>query len=434
MDKTVKEADALGKILQTLFTRLPVSVDIKGRSYPVKVVGIKDNLFLLVSVPGKPTNEKIRILFLTHNYHFFHGVFTVEARNESNGLELLRVQAVKVSEAKRAQGRIEFENANSEPIIIYNIINQQHLRKSLGFVDKSVDEIIQRHSKRIKESYNDSLVYFSDRMDNRLRIMYNFEQSIFIIDRHDRSSGGVNFVPMEEYLKLISLNKIESRFVSEICVLIRYKNYTPLGYIQVLSEKPMNTEDYNKITLFSAAISRDVIGSGFFQESKEKCQVEDISRNGLGFFHQQSIFFSRSFAVGETLLFDLQLNKELKGTFRAVIRNIANTDKMFRVGCQFFNLNPREEEILNQFVDSKLGKDGGKQAPSSEEKKAEEESAGSGELNQDEIPTVGNSLGAKTIEGDSESQEVVTEIPHSESDSSVMEEIPEMGFDSGEKI
>ncbi|EPG68132.1 PilZ domain-containing protein [Leptospira wolffii] len=393
MDKTVKETDALSKILQTLFARLPVSVEIKGRSYPIKVVGIKDGLYLLVSVPGKSEGEKTRILFLTHNNHFFHGVFTVTQRNPSNGMELLRVQAVKVSEAQRSQGRVDLDGQNSEPIILTNIINQLHLRRSLGFVDKGVETILQKHAKKMKETYPDSLVYFSDRMDNRLRIMYNFEQSIFITNRLDRSSGGSgsDFVPVEEYLKLISLNKVESRFISEISVLIRYKNYTPLGYVQVLSDRSLDTEDYNKITLFAAAISRDVIASGFFQESKEKCQAEDISRNGLGFFHPQSIFFSRSFAVGEVLLFDLQLNGELKGTFRAAIRNITNTDKMFRIGCQFFNLNEREEQILTQFMDARLGPGEGAQAP----------------------------------ETSIESSEP---IAHSEPQEAIQEEIPDMGF------
>lgn len=394
MDRTVKETEALTKILQTLFARLPVSVEIKGRSYPAKIVGIKDGVYLLASLPGKSDGEKTRILFLTHNNHFFHGVFTVVQRNAGNGLELLRVQAVKVSEAKRAQGRVDLENGG-EPIILTNIINQLHLRRSLGFIDKIVETILQKHSKKMKETYPDSLIYFSDRMDNRLRILYNFEQSIFVTNRLERSSGGAgqNFVPIEEYLKLLALNKIESRFVSEISVLIRYKNYTPLGYVQVLSDKPMDTEDYNKITLFAAAISRDVINSGFFQESKERCIAEDISRSGLGFFHAQSIFFSRSFAVGEILLFDLQMNQELRGTYRAVIRNITNTDKMFRIGLQFFNLNSKEEEMLNQFVDSRLGPGEGSQAPESSVQDPgpppEEGSAPEMETISEEIPDMG---------------------------------------------
>ncbi|TGK00859.1 PilZ domain-containing protein [Leptospira semungkisensis] len=403
MDKTVQETDALTKILQTLFARLPVSVEIKGRSYPAKVVGIKDGLYILAAIPGKSSGEKTRVLFLTHNNHFFHGIFTVTQRNPSNGLELLRIQAVKVTEAKRAQGRVDLEGGTGEPIFLSNIINQLHLRRSLGFIDKSVEGILQRHAKKMQETYPDSVVYFSDRMDNRLRIMYNFEQSIFVTNRLEKNTGGAgpNFVPIEEYLKLLALNKIESRFISEISVLIRYKNYTPLGYVQVLSERTLDAEDYNKITLFAAAISRDVIASGFFQESKEMCQAEDISRSGLGFFHPQSIFFSRSFAVGEILLFDLQLNKELKGTFRAVIRNITNTDKMFRIGCQFFNLNSREEEILNQFVDVRLGPGEGAQAPDSD------------------------------LPESSESTET-SEFSSSEPTESISEEIPEMGMEGEE--
>ncbi|PJZ70318.1 pilus assembly protein PilZ [Leptospira perolatii] len=384
MDQIVKETEALGKILQTLFTRLPVYVEIKGRSYPVKIVGAKENVYLLAHIPGAANPEKIRTLFLTHNQHFFHAVFTVAGRNESTNLELLRIQAIKITAAKRAQGRLELESGG-EKITLTNIINQLHLRRSLGFVPKAIDEIVQKHAKKLQEVYPDSLVYFSDRMDNRLRVMYNFEQSIFVTDRREKESGGAGpkFVPIEEYTKLVSLNKLESRFVSEIAVLIRYKNYTPLGYVQVLSEKPMNTEDYNKISLVSAGISKEIIGSGFFQESKEKCMVEDISRSGLGFFHPQSIFFSRSFASGETLLFDLYFNKELKGTFRAVIRNITNTDKLFRVGCQFFNLNQRESDVLKQYIDTNLGPGEGEQAPEAEMKEGATEMSSNDGSNMD---------------------------------------------------
>ncbi|TGK31527.1 PilZ domain-containing protein [Leptospira gomenensis] len=355
MDKIINDPEAIHKILQSLFTKLPVAILVNGRPFPARVAGLKDAVRIVVTLPSGTEPEPSRTLFLIHNHHRFAANFKVEMHNPSNGVELLQANSIHVSTAQRAEQRIHVDPSANGKTSLTNIINQTNLRKTLGFADKKIDEIVKKHAKQLRDNYPFSGIFFSDRMDNRLRLMYNFDQPIFVSDRTSRGdgSGGPQFLPFSEYLKLISVNKLEARITSEISIMIRYKGYTPLGYIQILSEKELTTNDFNSANIAANAVSKEIIASGFFQESKEKCAVDNISLQGLGFFHPQSIFFSRSFTVGETILFDLNLDAERKGTFRAVIRNINNTDKTFRIGCEFFNLNEREENMIQTYVDSK---------------------------------------------------------------------------------
>lgn len=353
MDKFINDAEGIHKILQSLFTRLPVVILVDNRPLPVRVAGLKDSFRIVVTLPPGTPNEQSRKLFLVHNNHRFAAFCTVELHNPSNSVELLLTSAIKVTIAQRTEKRVHIDSTSQ--ITLTNIINQYKVRKAVGFADKKIDGIVKKHAKLLKETYPLSSIFFSDKMDNRLRLMYNFDKPIYILDRYAKSDGsaGFQFLTFSEYQKLIAVNNLESGIVSEISIMIRYKGDTPLGYVQILSDKELSASDFNTANITANSISKEIIASGFFQESKEKCNVDNISMQGVGFFHHQSIFFSRSFAVGETILFDINFSAESKGTFRAVIRNITNTDKMFRIGCEFFNLNEREENMIQTYIDSK---------------------------------------------------------------------------------
>ncbi|EMY76387.1 type IV pilus assembly protein PilZ [Leptospira weilii serovar Ranarum str. ICFT] len=355
MDKLINDPEGIHKILQSLFTRLPVVILADNRPLPVRVAGLKDAFRIVVTFPLGTPSEQNRKLFLVHNNHRFAAFCTVELHNPANGVELLLTSAIQVTIAQRTENRVHIDSSSGFQISLTNIINQYKVRKAIGFADKKIDGIVKKHAKLLKETYPLSNIFFSDKMDNRLRLMFNFDRSIYVLDRYSKSngSGGFQFLEFSEYQKLIAVNNLESGIVSEISIMIRYKGYTPLGYVQIFSEKELNTNDFNSANITANAISKEIIASGFFQESKEKCNVDNLSLQGVGFFHHQSIFFSRSFVAGETILFDLCLSAESKGTFRAVIRNITSTDKMFRIGCEFFNLTEREENMIRTYIDSK---------------------------------------------------------------------------------
>lgn len=301
MDKLINDPEGIHKILQSLFTRLPVVILSESRPLPVRVVGLKDSFRIVVTLPPGIPAEQNRRLFLIHNNHRFAAFCTVELHNPANGVELLFTSAIEVTIAQRTEKRIHVDASSGFQITLTNIINQYKVRKAIGFADKKIDGIVKKHAKLLKETYPLSNIFFSDKMDNRLRLMYNFDQPIYILDRYARSdgSGGFQFLAFSEYQKLIAVNNLESGIVSEISIMIRYKGYTPLGYVQILSEKELSIDDFNSANITANAISKEIIASGFFQESKEKCNVDNVSAQGVGFFHHQSIFFPEALRWGK---------------------------------------------------------------------------------------------------------------------------------------
>lgn len=115
--------------------------------------------------------------------------------------------------------------------------------------------------------------------------MYNFDKPIYILDRYAKSDGsaGFQFLTFSEYQKLIAVNNLESGIVSEISIMIRYKGYTPLGYVQILSDKELSASDFNTANITANSISKEIIASGF-SRIQEKCNVDNISMQGVGFF------------------------------------------------------------------------------------------------------------------------------------------------------
>jgi len=133
---------------------------------------------------------------------------------------------------------------------------------------------------------------------------------------------------------------------------LKYKGYTSIGYLQILSETPLPPEAFHQANLIAQALSRDMIGTGIFQESKEKCKVLDISQGGISFVHPNTRTFTRSLTQNSTILFDVLFPTGLKGSFRGIIKNIRSQENDFRVGVQFYNLNLSESQILMQVLDA----------------------------------------------------------------------------------
>lgn len=348
MKKEIIDKEAVRKIVNQLFGKMPVFVRFYNKEFPVKIIGMKPQ-GLIVKLPVK-MDKGPRILSVTHNDHKFLGEFTFLGGDET-GNEILSAVKFSVEEAKREVARVVIpENTENRKLKIINIINQIDVTKAIGFTEKKIENLIQAVDAKLKEDYPESSVYFSARMDNRLRMMYNYDKPIYIVSKFESHTVPAECLPYDEYIKIIRLNKIGDQFMSEISVMVRYKGYIPFGYIQVLSETKLTPDDFNKINLLASTFSKGTIKAGIFHESKELCSVNDISLQGLNFMHPQSRFFSKSFGVGETIYFDLMLADVTKGTYRAIIRNIQNTEKDFRVGCQFFNLPKRETDILNEIV------------------------------------------------------------------------------------
>lgn len=348
MDKEIKDPDGILKVITALFGKLPAYIIYSDKEFPVKIIALK-NKALIINTNLKFPNRD-RILTVVHNGSKFLAHFIV-AGGDGNGIEILTPVKIQITTASRQGSRVEASQIQTG-MVVSNIINVNDVSKAIGFDDKKVDAILLAYRAKLTKAFPLSSIFFAGRMDNRLRLMHHYDKDIFIVDRKEKSSASADFFPFDEYLRIFDSSKIPDTYTSEICVPIKYKGYVHLGYVQVLAEKPLDFEIYKQIQNFSNAVSRDIISTGVFQESRDVCQVMDLSMGGISFIHAPSRSFSRSVTLNGTILFDLNLEEGKRVTIRGIIKNIRNQETNFRVGCQFYNLTEKDLEVLGVFLDA----------------------------------------------------------------------------------
>lgn len=346
MDKEIKDPEGILKVITALFGKLPAYIVNSEKEFPVKIIALK-NKALIISTKLKFPNRD-RVLTVVHNGSKFFAHFNL-AGGDGNGVEILTPVKIQIAAASRQGARVEASQIQTG-MVVNNIINVNDVSKAIGFDDKKVDTILLAYRAKLAKAFPLSSIFFAGRMDNRLRLMHHYDKDIFIVDRKEKATASPEFFPFDEYLRIFDNSKIPDNYISEICVPIKYKGYVHLGYVQVLAEKPLDFEVYKQIQTFASAVSRDIINTGVFQESRDVCQVMDLSMGGISFIHAPSRSFSRSVTLNGTILFDLNLEAGKKVTIRGIIKNIRNQETNFRVGCQFYNLTEKDTEILEDFL------------------------------------------------------------------------------------
>lgn len=390
MDKEIKDPEGILKVITALFGKLPAFIFNSDKEYPVKIIALKNKALIINTNLKFPSRD--RILTVVHNGSKFLAHFIL-AGGDGNGVEILTPVKIKITAATRQGARVEASQIQTG-MVVSNIINVNDVSKAIGFDDKKVDAILLAYRAKLTKAFPLSSIFFAGRMDNRLRLMHHYDKDIFIIDRKEKSTASADFFPFDEYLRIFDSSKIPDTYTSEICVPIKYKGYVHLGYVQVLAEKPLDFEIYKQIQTFSNAVSRDIISTGVFQESRDVCQVMDLSMGGISFIHAPSRSFSRSVTLNGTILFDLNLEEGKRVTIRGIIKNIRNQETNFRVGCQFYNLTEKDLEVLGIFLGAGKPEE---EVTTPSEATSSEESTESSESEAGDEPTV---VGAAEEPGD----------------------------------
>jgi hypothetical protein len=347
MDKEIIDKEGMLKVISALFGKLPVSIVHEGKELPVKIIALK-NKSLIINTHLKFTN-KARILTLVHNGSKFISQFLLVG-DDGNGIEILQPIKITIGAATRQSSRVEVASTVNGGLSVTNLINITDITKAIGFDDNKVDSILLTYRSKLSKIFPTSSIFFAGRPDNRLRLMQHYDKPIYILDRKNKSTADPMYLPFDEYLRIFDTSKLSDDLISEISLPIRYKGYQNLGYVQALSETSLDQEVYNQLSLLSQTVARDIIATGVFQESKENCEVMDLSSGGISFLHSPTRAFSRNVTMNGTIIFDLILNQDTKATFRGIIKNIRNLETNYRVGCQFYNPNERDQEILETYL------------------------------------------------------------------------------------
>ncbi|MDZ4725801.1 MAG: PilZ domain-containing protein [Leptospira sp.] len=347
MNKEISDQDGILKVISALFGKLPVTIVADGKEIPVKVIALKNKALIINTIAKFPS--KARILTLVHNGNKFVAQLTLIG-GDGNGIEILQPLKITILPATRQGNRVEVNQSSNANMTITNLINVIDVTKAIGFDDKKVDAILLAYRSKLSKIYPNSSIYLASRPDNRLRLMQHYDKSIYIVDRKSKATANPVYLPFDEYLRIFDTSKLSDELISEIAIPLRYKGYVSLGYVQILSNTPLDNEAFSQVQLFSQAVARDIIATGVFQESKEICPVVDLSSGGISFLHAPTRAFSRNVTMNGTIIFDLIMNQNSRATFRGIIKNIRNQETNYRVGCQFYNTNVRDSEILEEFL------------------------------------------------------------------------------------
>ncbi len=348
MNKEVTDLEGMIKVISALFGKLPVTIIRENKEIPVKVIALKKNSLIINNPLSFST--KARILSLVHNGSKFLAQFTLVG-GDGHGIEILTPLKISVCPATRQGNRVAVTERTDTGLQVSNLINILDVAKAIGFDDKKVDEILLSYREKVSKTFPTSSIFFSGRADNRLRLMQHYDKPIYIIDRTNKSTADPMYLPFDEYLRIFNTSKLAHDLISEISLPILYKGYISLGYIQVLADRPLEIEEFNQVSIFTQAIARDIVSTGVFQESKEKCKVMDLSSGGISFLHAATRAFTRNVIMNGTIIFDLIIDQETRATFRGIIKNIRNLETNYRVGCQFLNVNVRDQGILEKYLE-----------------------------------------------------------------------------------
>ncbi len=338
--KEITDPPSIFKMTETLFKQFPVYMLVNGKPKQIKIIAMK-NLGVLIQSPDENPNPTERILLLTNAGNLLRFVFKVNTK-DPRGIELLNPTALTIKPATRTSNRYQISKT---PIYVSNVISQTMIPHDLSDDALKVEGLIKPYIQKLKAKFTEVDFFVHERMDTRARLMSDTGKHIFVPDTKSPDSVSEEFIPFSEHVHLMRQGKGLSRFISEICVPLKYRNIILYGYLQILHLEKTTINDYNLVLHVADKFCKEIEESDIFNESKIKSAILDISGSGFSFSHPQSKHFGKLFSIGGTILFDMYEEDKSLGTFRGVVRNIKPLEKLFRIGCQFFHMSDEYKVI-----------------------------------------------------------------------------------------
>lgn len=350
--REITDVGSIFKMAEGLFKQFPIYVIINGKPKQIKVIGMKNQAVVIQSPDDNP-NPTQRLLLLTNAGNLLQFNFKVTTK-DPRGLEILTPMLLTIKPASRSTNRYQ---VNKAPIHVTNIISQTMIPHDLADDTMKVENLMKPYVQKLKGKYTEVEFFVHERMDPRARLLSDSGKHIFIPDTKNPDSVTDQFIPFSEHVHLMRQGKGLSKYASEICIPLKYRNIFIYGYLQVLHLEKTDINDYNLIAAAAERFCKDIENADIFNESKLKSSILDISGSGFSFSHPQSKHFGKIFSIGGTILFDMYEEEKSLGTFRAVVRNIKPLERLFRIGCQFFHISDEHkviDDLMKKFFPQSL--------------------------------------------------------------------------------
>ena len=340
-DALIQDKEVIKKNFESNYTSIPVFMVYNGKQFPVKVISINNDTFIIRSV-GRTDSEERIISFTNHDKLY---KFTFKFLGTNGNFEILQSIALQILPAARLLSRIQ-----SNKLYITNISNQSDIAKSLVSDSVRINTILKGFSSKVKDKISTLELFIHERIDVRLKLLNDHEKIIFIPDKSNAESVPKDCVTYVDYMNQLRNAKGNDKIVSEITLPMKFRNIFTFGYLTAQNEIPMDEGFLKIINALSSNIKKEIFSKPIINESKEASLILDINSEGFSIFHSNFANFGKLFSIGAIIIFELCASAEEKITCRASVRYIKPTEKQFRIGCQFFTTSEEESKELINYI------------------------------------------------------------------------------------
>jgi hypothetical protein len=339
--ESTKDFEEIKKVFENNYATLPIFLYYEGKQYPVKVITINSENFIIKNI-GRIDKDN-RILTFTNDGKLYK--FTFKFLGSNGNYDVLQPISMDVVPASRILKRVK-----SEILYLTNISSQTDILKSLVADNVRINNLLKSFSSKVRDKISTLELFIHERIDVRLKLLNDHEKCIFIPDKSNKDNVPKESVPYNDYMNQLRNAKSVEKYVSEITLPLKFRNIFTFGYLSAQNETPMDEGYFKIVSALSNTMKKEIFSNPIINESKEASFVVDITSEGFSIYHTNFANFGKLFTIGGIIIFEMCASAEEKIVCRALIRNIKPTEKQFRIGCQFFTTSDEELKGIHAFL------------------------------------------------------------------------------------
>lgn len=348
-EKEITDLQMIGKVISSLFPRIPVSMYHENVQTPIQVISANQEGLVIKSTDR--LDDGIRILTFTNNFSLYHFWFEL-SQGSNKDIEFLKpLKMVIRDEPKRVEQRVVVTKKVGYKPFVSLITSTEFISRKYEKIKSFTDLIWNEEFKKIQNKYNSCTIKIGEKENLRLKILKSNPRPIFLNKPGKIEPYNTAFYNPVLFKDLLSsTNDPEPLIGAEITIPIFYGNKILLGYVQVRANESLEMEDFNQINSIAISIMEKINKWDELILLKDKYDILDISSNGLGFIAPFSEENLNIFTQGQILLFEINLEDNKKIPMKVVVRFSSKQDQsLIRIGCEFYDLTLEEKAKIRDY-------------------------------------------------------------------------------------
>jgi hypothetical protein len=355
--ETITDQVRLGEIFNTIVMSSDVYMRTSSGSLKIKFLGYNSGQ-IAFRVPFIKTMPDTALIFARQKETTIYAEMKTVEKQEDDVFIFTPVK-VQLFHTGRQEGRANVSQSDSQKNLIYvnNFISDFQLFDCIKRDKRRIETLRDKLLTDMKKIFTEVKIHFNSEegVDARMRFFYDYANNpVYLANINQPPPAGLEnkmaFYREQIYLKE-QFNMKRKGLISEIAVPILFRNFIPVGYIQINNTVPIS-ESYVPILRRAADLAALAMEKMkiFTEVCPDKLLVSDLSRSGLGIVFRDRKYI-RFFKEKGVASFDLQLGNGLIISVAATVRNIALMEnKVVKLGCALRELSPDDMKVYESYV------------------------------------------------------------------------------------